>query len=910
MKKQNKIQQRVFFILLGLGLVGGLGYASYRFWIGQKLPCHSINVSAYKICNPIFRAVPNEEALENEDRYSPLISEYLTSFEDINFDGDQKSNKYSSISPRTQPWGKFIPKMSSTADGGRTDFNINLGKILIREIKLGNSGSISFDLGAQKNIKLNNPREVSMELGDPKFLRQLAPLKQTEAHRIYFIDRMYLADVDYNVKAGISATYNNQTSNLAELEVELQDYYKGFSLVLGCDFMEVNSSGYLQNRKFSGTTQEQWAYDLRSVAGISRDKANTLSKEPVKWFPLKEKKIVKIEFIRPFGGNVEHQAIQIDLGEEGQKEINSNSVNLKPGRYTLSYVVFNGPLVYYVGNSITINSDLSVQIDNTLYDLGIIEWKRFNVLNEYKKRNQEKTAQNIDNINLLRKNIFQAAVKKSSPFNIDSNNSQDLKALVSTGAANNLQTILDNIPSDNQLLEEQLLRKNLAEYWLAYLNDNQLPPENEIQKYENYRQEYAEIKWIQAHHKLNLANLDPDPDSDQFVEVAKLFSEVAKNLTKPTSIEQQNDQALIAYINAATIEASKSADKYQAVEENLNVVLEDEQKAEDLKNIMFETVKDLVSKDFIDINIAFQAAQKPSATAKDIVDTLNIIFKDAKERGKNAEDILNVILDAAQEHGTESKEIMINTINHFKIALEHQKKAQDINRTARKLFGAATRLPRTWLDWLGNINPSSDTPNLWQKTVYRNPDGVNFKVTEQNTGYVEANNGSIQVSTLVNVDLNERKYLAWDWKAIELPPKGDLRKDETDDQAIQVVVVFELPGLQGSKALNYVWDTNAPIGTKHKRMVGFPGAQYELSYLVVESGVVDSEGNDKRNKWQSVRRNLIEDFREVFPGERDPTHIQSVTVQTNSWRTNTKSAGEVGQIRFTKELLSEEEILH
>ena len=61
-----------------------------------------------------------------------------------------------------------------------------------------------------------------------------------------------------------------------------------------------------------------------------------------------------------------------------------------------------------------------------------------------------------------------------------------------------------------------------------------------------------------------------------------------------------------------------------------------------------------------------------------------------------------------------------------------------------------------------------------------------------------------------------------------------------------------------------------------------------------------------------VKRGMFDDFtvvrpekieaaiQKVFPEEQElPRSVKSVTVQTNSWRTNTKSAGEVGQIRFT-----------
>ena len=901
MTKNNKIQKRVFIILLVCLSLAGLTYIAYLFVFKSKFTPIPLP-SGSQIRNPIFLAVPKEETSENEELYIPVLSEFIKSFKDLDFQEHKQNNeKYHSISPlRTRL--EVIPRFRTTDTGSVINKNIDVGTISLKKISLGELGTLSIKFGGQRNIELKDLREVSLIIGDPNFISQLADINKEKEHRIYFIDRIFTGDLEQTAKAGISAALNNEESNLADFESKFINDYQGFRLVLGCEFQLLKSSVFSQN-EFSGTTQEHIARDLESVLGIPRNKAIALSREPVKW--LRSGNKIQIVFQPPFGGELDKQRIQVLSGSRGQPDnLKSNFIDLElvPRVYNISYIQFSGTRAYYLRNIITVNEDFSVEIDDNQYYWAAISWEKFNVPEEYKFRNEATTEENLQRIDSWRKELFQDALRQSSPLNTNSKNSQDLANLVTTAPVRDLQNELEEkFSSDTELTRDQQLRKNLAQYWLDYLKDNKLPPQDEVEKYRSNRQEYSEIKWMQANHILK-----SDPNSDQLVEVAELFREAAKlflnedpSISEQLITEQLNDQALVAYIKSATLEANESATKLQAAEEYLKVALEDEQTAEDIKNTMFEALKDLVDKGLIDISTTFKVAREPRNTAEDILNIVNIILETVQKRGENPEDVLNIILASTQEHGKASKDFMINAINSIIAALDHQKNAQDINDKAWDLFIDSNRSSRDWLDWLGNPDPLSDTPNLWQQTVYRNPDGVDFKVTGQNTGYVEANNGSIQVSTLVNVKLPEYKYLAWDWKAIELPPKGDLRNDETDDQAIQLVVTFQLPD-GNVKALDYVWDTNAPIGIDHERNVGFPGFQRELSYLVVESGT------EYQNQWRPVRRNLIEDFQKVFPDLPLPSRVKSVTVQTNSWRTNTKSAGEVGQIRFTKDPLSEE----
>ncbi len=225
------------------------------------------------------------------------------------------------------------------------------------------------------------------------------------------------------------------------------------------------------------------------------------------------------------------------------------------------------------------------------------------------------------------------------------------------------------------------------------------------------------------------------------------------------------------------------------------------------------------------------------------------------------------------------------------------------------LFTKSGLPSREILRWDAQENRLS-TPGIpypWQKTVYKYGKGVEFKVTDHKTGYLRADGGSIQVTARANVDLTEFPYLSWDWIARIFPEHGDVRMVEKDDQAIQVVVAFlsKISGNRIINSLNYIWDSTAPKNTIIRdRNVGFANFQRDISYFVLNSGV------EEVNKWKTVRRNLINDFKNVFPGKPAPERVISITVQTNSWHTNATSSGEVSEFRFTKTPLPESYMLH
>lgn len=220
------------------------------------------------------------------------------------------------------------------------------------------------------------------------------------------------------------------------------------------------------------------------------------------------------------------------------------------------------------------------------------------------------------------------------------------------------------------------------------------------------------------------------------------------------------------------------------------------------------------------------------------------------------------------------------------------------------LLMSDSQLPVPQMDWTGHVGPNG-VPSPWTKTSYFPGKGVSASVNNDSGPPVlnlKTDAGSIQINTLVNVPLDIYRHVSWDWRLLEAPPDGDCRVKATDDQGIQVVLVF-LDNNNQVHALNYCWDSNAPVGTTLTREVGFPGFSFPLTYLVIESG------SDPDQTWRKVRRNLSEDIATVFPGSTRLSLVASVTVQSNGQYTGATTSGEVSEILFTREALPQGRML-
>jgi len=132
----------------------------------------------------------------------------------------------------------------------------------------------------------------------------------------------------------------------------------------------------------------------------------------------------------------------------------------------------------------------------------------------------------------------------------------------------------------------------------------------------------------------------------------------------------------------------------------------------------------------------------------------------------------------------------------------------------------------------------------------------------------------------VVVDPNEYPYLAWSWRMIRLPAKGDVRERAVDDQAGQVYVIFpRWPApLTNSDVIGYVWDSRAPIGT---RITSTKAPNVKI--VVVQSGMA------RREDWRVQERDVARDYRALFGRPAPRVGQVALMIDTD----DTKSAAEV-----------------
>jgi hypothetical protein len=139
------------------------------------------------------------------------------------------------------------------------------------------------------------------------------------------------------------------------------------------------------------------------------------------------------------------------------------------------------------------------------------------------------------------------------------------------------------------------------------------------------------------------------------------------------------------------------------------------------------------------------------------------------------------------------------------------------------------------------------------------------------------------------VDLGEFPVLSWSWKVMHLPSRGDVRQAATDDQAIQLYVVFpRWPAPRtSSDVIGYVWDTSAPVGTR----VTSPKAP-NVRIIVLESGPAGL------GAWRPQMRNVVKDYVELFG--RQPSRIGSLAVMVDTNDTASTAESWIAALAFSR----------
>jgi hypothetical protein len=147
--------------------------------------------------------------------------------------------------------------------------------------------------------------------------------------------------------------------------------------------------------------------------------------------------------------------------------------------------------------------------------------------------------------------------------------------------------------------------------------------------------------------------------------------------------------------------------------------------------------------------------------------------------------------------------------------------------------------------------------------------------------------------------------LSWRWKTDALVPGADNRKKELEDAPLRVLVAFDgdqstLPEAEQQRfrraknlsgrnlpyaVLMYIWSEQVAVGTV------IPSAHTsQVKMLVVASGAAGL------GQWQSLRRNIAEDYRRAYGTAPGP--LLGVAVMTDTDNTGTTAVGQYADIRI------------
>jgi hypothetical protein len=191
-------------------------------------------------------------------------------------------------------------------------------------------------------------------------------------------------------------------------------------------------------------------------------------------------------------------------------------------------------------------------------------------------------------------------------------------------------------------------------------------------------------------------------------------------------------------------------------------------------------------------------------------------------------------------------------------------------------------------------------PKVKRKTQYDLVDDNGLLVLR-----ARADKAAASLKHKIYVDPARMPLLRWRWRTQNMLRTADMTTKEGDDYAARLYVFFDRdPETMTLKdrtllkvgrarygkdlpaaALCYVWDNRQPVGTL------LPNA-----YTPFVAMVVASSGEAGVGRWQSLQRNIVEDYRRAFGGEAPQVTGVAVSVDTDN--TGESAVSYFGDIEF------------
>lgn len=150
---------------------------------------------------------------------------------------------------------------------------------------------------------------------------------------------------------------------------------------------------------------------------------------------------------------------------------------------------------------------------------------------------------------------------------------------------------------------------------------------------------------------------------------------------------------------------------------------------------------------------------------------------------------------------------------------------------------------------------------------------------ENGDGYLSAHSRAGASVLLLPVRFNPDRYgwISWRWRVERFTGREDLTRKAGSDAAARVYVYFDTPGPAWKRDnLDYVWSERLPAD------LALPSAFSSWSKIIV------AQSGPTPGVWQSVRRNLADDYRRCFG--RKPPDVVAIGFMTDTDTTRTEAA--------------------
>jgi hypothetical protein len=201
-------------------------------------------------------------------------------------------------------------------------------------------------------------------------------------------------------------------------------------------------------------------------------------------------------------------------------------------------------------------------------------------------------------------------------------------------------------------------------------------------------------------------------------------------------------------------------------------------------------------------------------------------------------------------------------------------------------------------------------PDGWKPLIFTKiPKHTSYEVVKDGGVTIVKAVSKASASGLIKsvvIDPKEYPIVRWRWKIDNVLQRSDVALKEGDDFPARLYITFEydpdkvsfgkklkfkagqvLFGNIPIAALNYIWDTKAPVGTI-----------VENAYTDFAKMVIVESGTQNVGMWIDEERNIYEDYKKAF-GE-EPPMINGVAIMSDTDNTKEQATAYYGDIVFQK----------